>query len=199
MFTFACRMLYQICQGYLKPPVIRSITRGTDHKTLMSFPVSFRCYPIDWDVYLHMNNRNYFAVAELARWRSSAASGILQYGVEKGYMFLVVEQSIKYLRPIKPFEKFVVSTEVELLPGDKYMMYTHTFEKDLSGGKLNEKGKRPFAEIKMKAVVKEQNGKTVPASEIANFSPWSKSLIYGKERIDEDMDGNIENHRETKM
>lgn len=183
MFTFACRMLYQICQGYLKPPALRSITRNSTDKTLMSFPVSFRCFPVDWDVYLHMNNRNYFAVAELARWRSSAASGILQYGIEKGYMFLVVEQSIKYIRPIKPFEKFVVSTEIELLPGDKYMVYTHTFEKDVSEKHSNEKGKQLFAEIKMKAVVKEQNGKTVPASNIANFSKWSQTLIYGKETM----------------
>merc|ERR1712146_279405 len=160
-------------------------------KSIMSFPVFFRCYPVDWDVYMHMNNRNYFAVAELARWRSSAASGILQYGVEKGYMFLVVEQSIKYHRSIKPFERFTVVTDVELLPGNKFMIYTHTFENDTSQENLRAKEKVVFAEIKMKAVVKQQNGKTVPASEIANFSKWSQKLIHGEEGVQEPVENNV--------
>ena len=56
------------------------------------FNTYFTCTPIDMDVQMHMNNSCYLRVAELARWRAFAPSGIMKHALAKGVLFLAVEQ-----------------------------------------------------------------------------------------------------------
>ncbi len=159
-------MLLQICKGYLKQPTV------TKNKTI---ECAFRCWPIDIDLYNHMNNANYLRVAELARWNAFPGSGLFDAAVKKGIMFLAVEQSITYYKPVPSFGKYVVATSIDIYKDDKWIWYTHTFLQHPDNVKVGQEA-RKYAEIKLRAVVKEKSGKTIKPSEQLAF-PNASQLI----------------------
>ena len=67
MLTFTARMIAALVKGHIKG----APTPGTD---LVS---TWRCWPIDLDVFMHLNNANYLRVAELSRWSNMAELGFL--------------------------------------------------------------------------------------------------------------------------
>jgi acyl-CoA thioesterase FadM len=82
---------------------------------------------------------------------------------KKRILFLVVEQTITYSRPIMPFQKYVVSTNVKVSDDDKWMYYTHSFN-----APADPKSNLPpvhHALITLKAVLKESGGRTVKPSD----------------------------------
>jgi hypothetical protein len=175
MFTFTLRMLNQLMLGFARPS---TVTRA---RGIPSTDVAFRCWPIDLDIYMHMNNSCYLRVAELARWRAFPATGLLGKVMRDKVLFLAVEQQIRYLRPIAPFRKYVVSTTCTVHEDDKWLWYRHVFEQhpdDVKPGK--EAGK--YAIIDLKAVLKEQSGKTIQPSSQRAFSPFSEELFVKSEQ-----------------
>jgi acyl-CoA thioesterase FadM len=87
----------------------------------------FRCWPIDIDIFFHMNNAKYLTVAEMARWRMMFSMGSREL-LAKRCTFFVTEQNITYLKAIQPLQKYTVETKVEYNPVDnKWLWYTHTF------------------------------------------------------------------------
>ena len=113
-----------------------------------------------------------------------------------GMMFLVVEQSIKYLRPIGPLQKYFVRTSVTV-SDNKWLHYEHTFvdcssqstvsssspsssSSSLSSSKRDVKmfiEPKAYAVINCKAVLKERNGKTVPVSTFLEQSQLYRDLL----------------------
>lgn len=161
MLTYTLRVLNQIMLGSIKKIPITS-----------PYQVPFRCWPLDMDLFMHLNNASYFRVAELARWRMFPQSNMTSFA---GSMFLVVEQSIKYIRPIGPFQSYVVSTKLSS-SDDKWIHHEHTFQQHPKDVK---KGKEPavFAVIDCKAVVKEKSGKTIRPSQIVQQSVYYREML----------------------
>ena len=106
---------------------------------------------------------SYFRVAELARWRITPASGLLSHN----WRFLVVEQNIKYLSSIQPFQSYSVTSSVTT-SDNKWLHYRHTFES------IPTTGQDPvqFAIVDLKAVIKEPSGKTVT---------WCGNMLHWRE------------------
>ena len=89
---------------------------------------SFRCWPIDIDLYMHMNNAKYVRVAEMARWRLFPATGAVKQMWKDGIMFLITDQRVSYYKPIQPFQRYVVQTSIKFDKNDdKWMYYSHAF------------------------------------------------------------------------
>ena len=65
MLTFTLRSVVQIAIGLAKRHVLPA-SKATQRAQLRA---RFRLYPINMDVYGHMNNACYLRVAELSRWR----------------------------------------------------------------------------------------------------------------------------------
>lgn len=144
--------------------MLAQLTAGALSKSSPSTNAKFRCWPIDWDVYLHMNNACYFRVAELARWRQSTQAGMFGVAIQKRWMFIVVEQNIRYCKPILPFQSYVVRSEMRVLDG-KFTEYQHYFQ-------ANERADaQVFAQITMRCVVKHASGKTVTPAEVIETCP----------------------------
>ena len=144
--------------------------------------VPFRCYPVDMDTNIHMNNACYFRVAELSRWRIFVPSGLFQYCAKHRVSFIVSETHAKYHAPILPFQRYIVSTYITT-SDNKWLHYTHRFEQHPDQVAV---GKEPkvFAVIGAKSVLKESTGKTVPISTLLT--------VFNKEftdvvRIDNDL------------
>jgi acyl-CoA thioesterase FadM len=102
MLTFTLRAILQMAAG--------TMLGAKPGKQALS--VSFRLWPVDMDIYGHMNNACYIRVAELSRWRQSAESGLLMASVRKGWMFLIAEQSIVYTKPIMPLSQYTVRSNI---------------------------------------------------------------------------------------
>lgn len=175
MILFTMRSLYQLARGYMKAPAI-SASRSVDFE--------FTCLPLDIDVFFHMNNSRYLQNAELSRWRTLPASNLAgRVATEEGMMFLAVENTIKYIRPIKTFEKYVISTTVTVPEdNDKFLYYRHTFKE----AKAPKGGGEPrlFADIVCKAVVKQKNGKTLKPSSLIADSDFYQAWVQkgGKDK-----------------
>ena len=149
MIELMVRTLYQIIMGKISH--LQVINNG--------ILVGFRCWPIDLDINWHMNNATYFRVAELNRWRIFSYTKLLDTCARYRWNFLVVEQSAKYLRPIRPFQKYSVATTI-FLTGNKYIHFKHTFQ-DSSSPVI-------YSIVMVKTVCKELNGKTVLPSQVLN-------------------------------
>lgn len=137
---------------------------GALSKSSPSIIAKFRCWPIDLDVYMHMNNACYFRVAELARWRQSTQAGLFGVAIQKRWMFIVVEQNIRYHKPILPFQRYFVRSEMRVLDG-KFTEYQHFFQANERADSL------VYAQITMRCVVKHASGKTVTPAEVIETCP----------------------------
>ena len=115
------------------------------------------------DAFGHCNNAMYARYAELARWHLTGANRLLHKYVREGIVFLVVEQTITYKRPILPFQRFVVRTTAHTTEG-KWLHFEHSFE--------SEAGDRVFAHASVRGVNKRADGRTVPPADVAAGTPW---------------------------
>ena len=166
---------------------------------------SFRCWPIDIDLYMHMNNAKYVRVAEMARWRLFPATGAVKQMGKDGIMFLVTDQRVSYYKPIQPFQRYVVQTSITFDKNDdKWMYYSHAF---MQHPTLVKPGSQPikYALVELKvsfthpmlvaciillrvilvptqAVAKESNGKTIRASSMAAMSELNSRIMLSLDR-----------------
>ena len=169
MLIFSSRVIHQMLRGYLSKPVM------TGDKAV---DIGFRCLPLDIDIFGHMNNARYLQNAELARWRLLPASNVTHRITSKeGMIFLAVENKVKYLGEIKPFQKYIIRTTCTVSRSDdKWLFYKHVFKqhpKDVMTGQQP----RIFCEIDLKAVVKERSGKTIKPSTLIAESEFYKNLL----------------------
>lgn len=169
MITFALRIVNQLVLGSLTKINIVKRAAGP------AYDVAFRAWPIDLDTYFHINNACYLRVAELARWRIFPQSNMMSFVTNKGVMFLVTEQVVKYNRPIQPFQRYIVSTSITYSE-DKWFYYKHSFLQHPDDVKA---GKEPivYTVIDCKAVLKEKSGKTVRVGEFLPHSPLYNQLL----------------------
>ena len=172
MLLSTFRVINQVIRGYLLPPKLNP-NKSVD--------VGFRCWPIDLDSFIHMNNSKYLQVAELTRWRTIVP--ILPYILSKGLLLLVAENNIQYMRPIIPFQRYIVSTSVSVdEKEDKWIYYKHVFEEHPEDFRKRNSSTQPqtYAVVQMKGIVKELNGKTVKPSTLINKSTFFKEWFLMK-------------------
>ena len=102
-------------------------------------------------------------------------TGILAKAVCDGWMFLAVEQSVSYLKPIRPFQRYSIETSIKATHG-KWLHYEHRF---LQTKDSVASGQDPilYAIVNMKAVIKRKNGKTIKILELKDASPFNNELV----------------------
>lgn len=164
MLLLIARIINQIILGTIKPLPSKS-----------PCIVNFICWPIDIDMFLHMNNSSYLRIAELTRWRFMYSTGFLSDPELRRLMFLVVDQKCVYKRPIQPFQRFTVSTTIS--SDDKWLYYVHRFLQHPSNVKPG-KVAIEYAVVEATAVIKERSGKTFRPSQIIERSNWAKAVFH---------------------
>jgi acyl-CoA thioesterase FadM len=154
MFLFTLRTLYQVGLGALKAPalVTKRVCASPGAVAKRAVELDFRCWPIDMDVQMHMNNSCYLRVAELARWRLFSPSGMMGPALKKGWLFLAVEQTVTYYKPIPPMAAYRVEVSVDVRD-DKWIMYKHRFLKGSTTDKAIADSKRAQREAERQARV----------------------------------------------
>lgn len=170
---FLGRIVNQLVQGYFKR---LPLLKGPQNTTY--YDVNMRCWPIDMDAFMHMNNACYVRCAELARWRVFLQSDTLRMTSLQGILFLAVEQRVSYLKPIMPFAKYTIRTTITS-SDNKWLHYRHTFQQHDSQVS-NGKDAMVYAVVDCKAVLKEKTGKTVKIDQLIAHNDFYRDAVTPK-------------------
>ncbi len=111
---------------------------------------TFRAWPFDCDINFHLTNARYLALADLSRIWLIAKAGMLKTVMKKKWLPVLLGCEVTFIKPIKPWQKFQVSSQV-IAFDEKYIYIEHRFEK---GDKL-------FATILIKTLFMVK-GKKIP-------------------------------------
>jgi acyl-CoA thioesterase FadM len=85
-----------------------------------------RVLPNDLDANLHMNNGRFLTICDLNRVDLFIRSGLMKLMMREGWRPIIAEHTMKYLKPLKPFQRYEVVMEVERADERAFYM-THTF------------------------------------------------------------------------
>lgn len=130
---------------------------------------SFRVNPMDLDFNFHVNNGRYLSIMDLGRFDLMLRAGVFWKFLSRGYYPVVVSESIRFLRSLRPFESFRVETQIEswdekdLFLSQKFISHQKIVAMGYIKGRFKQRGR---------------NG-SVPTSEIFEFvdQPYSGSRL----------------------
>lgn len=71
-----------------------------------------RCWPVDCDIFMEMNNGRILTLYEMGRFQSSVRMGLWPLLTKKRWGLTVAGTSIRYRRRITPFERFETRTRI---------------------------------------------------------------------------------------
>jgi acyl-CoA thioesterase FadM len=74
--------------------------------------LTFRAWPHDCDLYLHMTNSRYSALMDLGRTHLIAQAGLIRKLIKKKFLLVPVSSELSYIREIKPFQKFQIHSQI---------------------------------------------------------------------------------------
>ena len=131
---------------------------------------SFRVWPTDLDVLLHVNNGVYLSLMDLGRTDLMLRAGMLAPIRARGWYPVVVAQTIQYRRSLKLFDPFAIETRV-LTWDEKAILLGQEFRRPsgeavatalVRGRFLSSSGSVPMADL-IAAVGNPARPETVPA------------------------------------
>lgn len=116
--------------------------------------LTFRVWPNDCDLNLHLNNGRYLAFMDLGRLHLTVQVGLMPAVRRRRWAPVLAAAEITFLRSLKPFERFELVTRL-ITWDDKYVYMEQTFERDgdlcahayVKGLFLGPGGRVPNAEI----------------------------------------------------
>ncbi|WP_152085264.1 thioesterase family protein [Pseudoalteromonas sp. A25] len=89
------------------------IKKNKQYQSLLeSVTCDFKVLPSDCDVNLHLTNSRYLAFMDLARTWMTERIGLFKAVMKRRWFPIVNATAITYIRDIKPFESFTVSTRL---------------------------------------------------------------------------------------
>ncbi|MBE0369133.1 MULTISPECIES: thioesterase family protein [Pseudoalteromonas] len=74
--------------------------------------IDFKVMPSDCDINLHLTNSRYLAFMDLARTWMTEKMGLFSEVMKRRWFPIVNATAITYIRDIKPFQKFTVTTKL---------------------------------------------------------------------------------------
>ncbi len=119
--------------------------------------LTFRVWPSDLDVLLHMNNGRYLTLMDLGRADSIIRSGIKRRLGELGWYTVIASETIRFRESLGPFQKFQLCTRL-LGWDDKSFYIRQTFER----------GERVCAVALVRVRFLRRSGGTLSAAEVAD-------------------------------
>ena len=85
---------------------------ATSLEVLSPSRVQFRVMPTDLDLNFHMNNGRFLTLMDLGRMDLVARTGLGKVALKKGWRPIAGAISIRYLKPLMPFQSFTLETRI---------------------------------------------------------------------------------------
>lgn len=86
--------------------------RSSGERGLGASRLPLRVWPSDLDLFAHMNNGRYLTVMDLGRLDIVLRSGLSRVMRERGWHAVASAVDIRYLRPLKLWQRYVLVTEI---------------------------------------------------------------------------------------
>jgi acyl-CoA thioesterase FadM len=93
---------------------------------LRVFREKFMVLPSDCDINIHMTNSRYLSFADLARTKALMEMGVLKKLLKRGWNAVVSAQEITFIKPLLPFQRFEMETEI-ICWDEKYWYIEHRY------------------------------------------------------------------------
>ncbi|WP_211829267.1 thioesterase family protein [Kistimonas asteriae] len=121
------RMIYLLLASFFKPrlPIV-----NPENSLVL------RVLPNDLDINLHMNNGRYLTICDLSRVDMFIRTGLAKTMYKEGWIPVVSEHTMKYKKPLNPFQKYEVTMQITGW-NEKSFHMIHTF---LVNGKVVAEG-----------------------------------------------------------
>lgn len=87
----------------------------------------FRCWPLDMDINLHMNNGRYLTIMDLGRFSIMMKLGLFWMSVRRGWLPVVASVSIDFKKSLGPFQKYNLETRLKSMD-DKWFYFEQVFK-----------------------------------------------------------------------
>lgn len=88
--------------------------------------LSFCAWPFDLDLNMHVNNARYLSWMDLGRIDLMGQTRLLPTMVKRKWLPIVAHAEIRYIKPIKPFNKIILQTQIEKID-EKYFHIKQSF------------------------------------------------------------------------
>lgn len=88
--------------------------------------LSYRVWPHDLDLNMHMNNGRYLTLMDLGRLQLMMRTGLAKHILKNRWMPVLGAASIRYRRPLAPFRRFTLTTRL-LSWDEKWFYIEHRF------------------------------------------------------------------------
>lgn len=90
---------------------------------------SFRVWPQDIDINLHMTNSRYLKAMDLGRWDLFTQTGAIQHCFKAKWRIVVGSLKISYLKSLEPFESYQIWTRL-VEWDERWLIFRQSFERD---------------------------------------------------------------------
>lgn len=121
------RMLSLLIKSFFKPGLPIKKPKNS---------LQLRVLPNDIDINFHMNNGRYLTICDLTRVDMFIRTGLAKIMIKEKWMPVISEQTIKYKKALKMFQKYTVKMEVISWDKKSFKML-HTFH---AGGRVVAEG-----------------------------------------------------------
>jgi len=111
--------------------------------------------PGDVDLFGHMNNSRYLLLMDFARVHYLRRAGLLEPALKKRWIMPVAAVNVDFRRPLKPFERFEIVTQM-LSWDDRWFFMRQTF-------RTRKRPVRTVATGYVKTIIRSPSGVVVPA------------------------------------
>lgn len=132
------------------------LARGGDDITGTSV-MTFRCWPHDLDINLHMTNSRYNSFMDIGRINFMIRTGGWDKLRKAGMLPVLGSLATRFRRPVNPFQKFTVNTRI--VSWDERWLYME--QRIVAGGET--------ASITLCKTLFVQKGRSVPTDELMQF------------------------------
>lgn len=89
------------------------VKRNRSHQGVLdTVDIHFRAWPLDCDINMHLTNSRYLALMDIARTWMTEKLGLLSPVLKRRWFPIVNATAITYIRDIKPWQRFTVSTRL---------------------------------------------------------------------------------------
>jgi len=122
--------------------------------------LTFRVWPHDLDLNLHLNNGRYLTLMDLGRMQLLTRAGVIATVFKNKWMPLLGGAHIEYKKPLAPFRAFTLTTRVATW--DKKWIYIE--QQFHAAGEL-------MAVAHVKALIRGRKG-NIPSAEFLKISGW---------------------------
>ncbi len=158
--------------------IIKNFFRQNRVNIFDEVKTTFRVLPNDLDLNMHMNNGRYLTIMDLGRFDYMSQVGILTPAIKRKWLPVLGAVQMTFLRPLKPFKKFQLITQIEYWD-EKWFVMKQKFvihDKLIAVGRIRGQMRGPNGLVKPEEILALVDSKEPSPQLNDELKKWLESL-----------------------